>query len=298
VTVNVVLSDGPAPIVGGQFFLSYDTGKLTFIGADPPPVVWTTEIFESVDPAAGTVDYAVGIPNGGSGAVSGPMAILTFTATAEICSTAGLVTFRTHTPPTKIIDENNVSYTAGTTLTVHSLSAISIDSTAPEATTAIGAGDANLSCEDSAGLAAALAFVPEFSDNCSASVSAELVSDDTMPDGGGGYVRVRTWTSTDDCGNTSDPFVQTITVSNTCDDGNSCTVDTCVGGNCLHDLLPGSGSGDVNGDGRVNGLDIQGFITALLDGPTTPGYCAVDMNGDGEVTTADVPAFIAVLLAE
>ena len=109
VTVNVDLSNGPAAIVAGQFFLSYDNTKLTFVSANPASSVWTREVFESIAPGAGTIDYAVGIEDEGTGATSGTMAVLTFTAAAEVCNTAGLVSFRTNDPPTTIIDENDAT---------------------------------------------------------------------------------------------------------------------------------------------------------------------------------------------
>ena len=137
VTVSVDLSNAPAPIVGGQFTLSYDKTKLTFVSADPAAAVWTVQIFESVNTVAGTIDYSVGIPNGGTGATSGTMATLTFTAAAGICNSAGLVAFRANTPPTKIVDSSNVGY-SGANLILHSLPAISIDSTNPIVTCPAG----------------------------------------------------------------------------------------------------------------------------------------------------------------
>src|ERR1051325_9241744 len=81
VTVNVNLSNGPAsPIVGGQFTLSYNTTNLTFVSASPAATVWTRQVY--LNTGTGTIDYAVGIPDGGTGASSGTMAILTFTAAA------------------------------------------------------------------------------------------------------------------------------------------------------------------------------------------------------------------------
>ncbi len=58
--------------------------------------------------------------------------------------------------------------------------------------------------------------------------------------------------------------------------------------------------GDVNGDGVVNGLDIQLFAAVALD-PYAPGltfteFCAADVNADGFVTMDDVPAFVTLLL--
>lgn len=55
--------------------------------------------------------------------------------------------------------------------------------------------------------------------------------------------------------------------------------------------------GDVNDDGRVDGLDIQAFATVLLVGGTPRETCAADMSvlQDGRVDSADLPAFVACL---
>jgi hypothetical protein len=56
--------------------------------------------------------------------------------------------------------------------------------------------------------------------------------------------------------------------------------------------------GDLNGDGLINGLDIECFIDCLIGG-TIPGYCHCtcgDMNLDGAVNMLDVPLFVHALL--
>jgi Tol biopolymer transport system component len=58
-----------------------------------------------------------------------------------------------------------------------------------------------------------------------------------------------------------------------------------------------TGGGDVNGDGLVDGQDVQGFVDQLLaGGPPSRAFCAADMSGDGVVSDADVPLFVAALL--
>ena len=52
-------------------------------------------------------------------------------------------------------------------------------------------------------------------------------------------------------------------------------------------------TGDVNGDGEVNIVDVQSLIDAILTGADGP---AMDVNGDGEVNIADVNAVIDVIL--
>lgn len=59
-----------------------------------------------------------------------------------------------------------------------------------------------------------------------------------------------------------------------------------------------SGSGDGNGDAVVDGVDISGFVAALLQGGSpSQAYCAYDMNGDGGVDIADESLFVSTVLA-
>jgi hypothetical protein len=52
--------------------------------------------------------------------------------------------------------------------------------------------------------------------------------------------------------------------------------------------------GDINGDGVIDGQDVQLFVNCLLGSSGTNCGCA-DFNGDG-VSTTDVPLFVAALL--
>lgn len=56
--------------------------------------------------------------------------------------------------------------------------------------------------------------------------------------------------------------------------------------------------GDVNGDGLINGLDIQCFVECLVTGSGPPACnCACcDMQPDGYVDMLDVPGFVSTLL--
>lgn len=63
-------------------------------------------------------------------------------------------------------------------------------------------------------------------------------------------------------------------------------------------------TGDLNCDCRINGLDVQSFVLALLD---PPAYAAAhahcnrllgDLNTDGAVTQADLGPFVALLLSQ
>lgn len=52
--------------------------------------------------------------------------------------------------------------------------------------------------------------------------------------------------------------------------------------------------GDMNGDGKKDGLDVQGFVDCFVsDGSCT---CA-DVNGAGGVTFDDLASFVAAMLA-
>ncbi|MCX6259030.1 MAG: HYR domain-containing protein, partial [Bacteroidia bacterium] len=106
------------------------------------------------------------------------------------------------------------------------------DHTAPVITTTAGSLDASLECSNTSGITSALALVPSATDNCTASPAIHLVSDVTTPDisCANAYVRVRTWNFTDGCGNTSDNFVQTITVNDVTNPIISCPGDVTI--NC------------------------------------------------------------------
>lgn len=63
--------------------------------------------------------------------------------------------------------------------------------------------------------------------------------------------------------------------------------------------------GDLNADGKVNGRDIQKWISVLFTPPTVfddflgcfaPNYCRGDINGDGQITLTDMPAFVNLLV--
>ncbi len=57
--------------------------------------------------------------------------------------------------------------------------------------------------------------------------------------------------------------------------------------------------GDLNGDGRVNGEDIQAYAAVAFDPPaaTAEERCAADLDRDGLVTSADAAALAAALVS-
>ncbi len=63
----------------------------------------------------------------------------------------------------------------------------------------------------------------------------------------------------------------------------------------------GVGTGDVNGDLNVNGLDVGGFVDVLLNapnGPVSSAFCEADMVKDAGVDMTDLAAFVQALLNE
>ena len=58
--------------------------------------------------------------------------------------------------------------------------------------------------------------------------------------------------------------------------------------------------GDVNADGLIDGLDIQGFVDVLLNpnGATLRERFVTDFNADGQSDTADIGPFVAMLVGE
>ncbi|MEE9295746.1 MAG: HYR domain-containing protein [Phycisphaerae bacterium] len=102
--IRVRIEKGPsAPfVVGGQFFLEYDTVRLAFVDIEPGDPPFTFENFESIDLVGGTIDYSVATDANHPG-TSGPatMAVITFQAIAN-CS--AFVNFRSDLPPTILSD--------------------------------------------------------------------------------------------------------------------------------------------------------------------------------------------------
>ena len=191
VTVGIWMCDITETIVGGQFFLSYNNSLLDFELASVGDYPFTTTVFSYVDETAGTIDYAAGLQDEASGTSSdAQMAVLTFSALAPICSETDLITFRQHTPPSRLGDDNSTPvYPSPVDLDV-------IDEVAPTATQGTIAA-----CYTSAAAAetAAIAATTDPTDNCcdpsDIVLSAETVGDCSA---------VVTVTVTDECGNFTD----------------------------------------------------------------------------------------------
>src|SRR5690606_1614198 len=91
-----------------------------------------------------------------------------------------------------------------------------IDTTVPVIATASGSLDATIECSNAQDISDALALEPSATDNCG-SVTLNLVSDTTTndPNCATAYTRIRVWNFSDDCGNVSADFTQTISVIDT-----------------------------------------------------------------------------------
>ena len=58
--------------------------------------------------------------------------------------------------------------------------------------------------------------------------------------------------------------------------------------------------GDVNGDGMIDGLDIQPFVNVVLNsgGATLRERFVTDFNADGQSDTADIGPFVALMVGD
>jgi len=227
--VEVNLSDAGASITGGQFFLSYDTTRLSLAGyvdpASTPDLVtpgdapFIQEIYEVVNTSAGTIDYAVGVEGGSGGAMADTtMARIDFTPLSyDVCDVPDLLQFRTPAGP------------LGTRLTAFEFPApiyperidlgpVTIDHVPPEMT----CPDAVTVNADAAGCGTAVLnpplVPPTATDNCGGTVTVEHKRSDRVNWNEGltdpyaaGTTEI-TWRATDERGNIT-TCVQTVTVN-------------------------------------------------------------------------------------
>ena len=241
--------------VGGQFFLDYDETLLDFVSADPGDGPFSAEIFESVNETAGTIDYAVGVPNGGTGtAVPTTMARITFDVLGDFCETADLVTFRPGVnPPSRITDATGTDLGAG----LIDLGPVTKDSLSP-----VVSSPTSIALNADAGMCDAVVVVPPISasDNCSA---VTITNDITGTDDASGVypagTTTVTWTVADACGNETQ-VTQDITIN---------PVNTVQIAVELRDVTEGSG---ITLDG-----DIGEWPAGFSNGVTTNGPDQVEV---------------------
>ncbi len=213
ITVEVDMSGATVKVTGGQFFLAYDSDALQFVSMDPGDPPLTLEVYEcsptvfpvppQCTPTLGLIDYAVGVPPGGTGtAADTTLARITFLATADVCNVADVVAFRTHDPPTTLTD----TLGSAVPLTLADLPPLLIDSTPPVLS----------DCPTDNPTVECYADVPDPApvtalDNCDGVIAAQLDEEESNPGSNCDNVITRTWTATDSCGN-STSCTQTITV--------------------------------------------------------------------------------------
>ena len=215
VTVNVDMTDATVPVVGGQFFLSYDASALQFVSIEVAPGgPFSVTVYEcspgmalplpQCAPTDGLIDYAVGVPNGDPGSDDdNTLAVITFTTLADACGIEGLVSFRAHDPPTRLSDE----YGGEIVPQLHDLAVTTIDGTPP---TVNCPPDIAVICGDSTepaqtGYAGA-------TDNCDDAPEITYDDDTSVIDCIEPTIITRTWTATDYCGHSSS-CAQIITVT-------------------------------------------------------------------------------------
>ena len=201
VTVYVNMTDQIQSIVGGQFFLDYDDTALAFVDMAPGDAPFDNELLEVA--GGGMIDYAVCADYGHPGTSDDTtMAVITFTALADICTELDLLTFRPYDPPTRL------SAYAGHPVYPALVDMDVIDDQPPTVTP-----PAPVELECSTDLPAPATTITNFlalggagaSDNCAptadltvSSVTGALVGDECS-----GTIS-RTYTITDYCGNSTD----------------------------------------------------------------------------------------------
>ncbi len=276
VTIEIWMNEAEAAIVGGQFFLDYDQAQLELIDIVPagPPSPFTEQVYEcsliyggampQCEPAAGTIDYAVGIVPETPGATgSAQMAVITFTALQPICSGFDLLTWRTDEVVRVGTEDNTPLYPLLTHLDVGDITPPTL-TVPPDVVTGVDDGEICIATLDP-GFATA-------EDDCAdpADITISWQRGDgqlslTDPYNVADSPIIITWQAEDECGNLSSD-VTTITVL----------------------LL-----GDLDYDADV---DLADLAQLLAHYGTTSGavYEDGDLDDDGDVDLSDLAALLSV----
>jgi hypothetical protein len=130
-----------------------------------------------------------------------------------------------------------------------------VDTKKPTWTTPPGDLDRYLNCSDAAGLAAAQALFPVAADNCDADVT-NIVKVSNLPIQNGTCIQaqkiVNTWTVTDDCGNKSGTYTQTIYIDDNTAPEIYCPPTTAIAyGESTDTTNTGKATATVNCDAAV-----------------------------------------------
>ncbi len=266
VKVAILKPETAIPIVGGDFYIGYDTTYLEFVSANPGDSPYVSEIFEVHDPGnPGSLFYAVGVdPLAGDPATDEAriMAVLTFHAVGEVCDVDELVWFDGH----QLSDDQ-----AGGAV-IHfeeDLNAISIDDTPPTLVNV----PADITVDPTIGTCQALVSMtpPTATDTCDPDPvvtyerSDGLALSDPFPAGPNFFepsaTTTITWTAEDAAGNIA---TATTVVTNT--GTNPVTVDI---------FYPGVASA-----GRCINIEIP------LLGADQPISITFDLDGEGQYVDA------------
>ncbi len=255
--VDLAMAYAQEPIVGGQFFLEFDTTRLALLDIEPgdanrddPTNPFEREILEFTDHEAGQIDYMVGIADGESGTTNDVvLATAIFQVLVTECTAEDLVAFRANFPTTRLSGELGtpiVPDPVGMPLTTLDLAPPTL-SLPP---------DVDITwCDPSDPIYTGQATA---TDNCDPNPNVtyeDAVQDDTI---------FRTWQATDACGNTA-TAVQAI------------YVDPC------------GPVGDINCDCQINATDFL-LLLDCLTGPDIPfqeGCAPADLDNDGDVDLLD-----------
>jgi len=176
------------------------------------------------------------------------------------------------------------------------------DDIAPTWTTGEFALDRTLSCEDATGLTDALALFPVASDNCDTDVTdiVKTPGDFVAGDCGNAGTYTNTWVVTDDCGNKSAVYTQTITITDDIAPTITCPDDIVV--ECGDDIpsisdLIVTASDNCDSDVEITWVRSDGVIDDMVEFPrgiTTVTFTATDDCGNStscDMTVTVIPCY-------
>ena len=214
-TITVAINlNADTNIVGGQFFLQYNPAKLSFVDIVPGDPPFTNPVYDSNDPQAGTIDYAVGVPPAvppNPGAMTGTMAVARFRALADECGEPNLVRFRDHNPPTRLTQFGGTPLPVGTVslpaLTVHDQTGPVVTPPPPQTVECDGLGNTvELALWKSSATA---------NDACFGPLTPVYVEESNTPGCGGTRLITAHWEARDRCNNLGSSAPSTFAIQDT-----------------------------------------------------------------------------------